>query len=203
MLVKICGIRTEEAAHAAVESGADMIGLVFAESRRKVTLEQASRVLKVVEGRSIKTAGVFRNQSVEAVNQICRTLGLDYAQLHGDESSDYCRQINGKIIKALSISSLGEASDFQDCSDFLLIDSPEPGSGEAFDWNRLKDTSLSLPYILAGGLTPENVGPAIEAVSPQGVDVSSGVETDGTKDTKKIRRFIRKARHSSNREEER
>lgn len=203
MLVKICGIRTEEAAGAAVESGADMIGLVFAESRRQVTLEQAARVLKAVEGRSIKTAGVFRNQSVEAVNQICRTLGLDYAQLHGDESSDYCRQIDGKVIKALPISSLGEAFDFQDCSDFLLIDSPEPGSGEAFDWNRLKDTSLSLPYILAGGLTPENVGSAIEAASPQGVDVSSGVETDGTKDTKKIRRFIREARHSSNREEER
>lgn len=203
MLVKICGIRTEEAARAAVESGADMIGLVFAESRRQITLEQAARVLKAVEGRSIKTAGVFRNQSVEAVNQICRTLGLDYAQLHGDESSDYCRQIDGKVIKALPISSLGEAFDFKDCSDFLLIDGPEPGSGEVFDWNRLKDASLSLPYILAGGLTAENVGPAIEAVSPQGVDVSSGVETDGTKDTKKIRRFIREARCSSNREEER
>lgn len=203
MLVKICGIRTEEAARAAVESGADMIGLVFAESRRQVTLEEAARVLKALEGRSSKTAGVFRNQSVEEVNLICRALGLDYAQLHGDESPAYCRQIDGKVIKALSISSLGTASDYQDCSDFLLIDSQEPGSGESFDWNRLKDASLSLPCILAGGLTPENVGPAIEAVSPQGVDVSSGVETEGTKDTKKIRRFIREARRSSNREEER
>ncbi|OJF94605.1 phosphoribosylanthranilate isomerase [Alkalibacterium sp. 20] len=189
MLVKICGIQTPETAQMAVEAGADLIGLVFAASKRQVTIDEAREIKNSLSNTSVKVVGVFRNQPIQEVNRISRELGLDYVQLHGKESVTECQQINTPLIKALSFEEISEAKHYQQVADYILIDSPKPGSGETFDWTTLKNKNEDFPHFLAGGLSPENIAEAIQHLQPIGVDVSSGVETNGSKDAEKIRRF--------------
>ncbi|PRY80071.1 phosphoribosylanthranilate isomerase [Alkalibacterium olivapovliticus] len=194
MLVKICGIQTIDSAQAAVEASADYIGLVFAESKRKVSIEQARDIKESLSDSAVKVVGVFRHQPLAEVNQISQAVRLDYVQLHGDETLEECRQLNTPLIKALSFNKISQAILYQDVAEYILIDSPKPGSGEPFDWSAFKNEELMIPFFLAGGLSPENVKEAIQQVKPIGVDVSSGVETNGQKDNEKIRQFTHQAK---------
>ena len=195
MLAKICGITTVEAGRQAVDAGADFIGFVFADSKRRVTKEQAKEISKQLPA-DVKKAGVFVNEELEVIQDIASIVGLDYVQLHGEESPDFCRKVGYPIIKAFQIrerADLKKLADYQ--CDYFLLDSPagkyRGGNGEVFDWALAKNLAhLAGKILVAGGLHAGNVKEAINEVTPAGVDVSSGVETDGIKDNKKIRAFI-------------
>lgn len=199
MIVKVCGITSVEAALTACDAGVDILGFVFAKSKRKVTAEQAATIIERLP-KDVKTAGVFVNESIETITHIAETAKLDYIQLHGDESPEFCSGITYPVIKAFSIK---EKEDLQqldqyDC-EYFLLDSPgikyRGGSGVPFDWGLLEHMNiLGDKVILAGGLNATNVQEAIQKVQPAGVDVSSGVETNGIKDLDKIAAFINEAK---------
>src|SRR5690625_2701144 len=198
MHVKICGITTEDAAQQALESGADFIGFVFAESKRKINPEEAARI-SVTLPSTIKKVGVFVNETKENMLTIAKQVGLNVIQLHGDEPAEMAEQLPYEVIKAFpvkkeSIHTIGAYP-----CDYYLLDSPigayRGGNGTTFDWNLVTDTKINPEkIILAGGLSPENVQQAIRTAKPAGVDVSSGVETDGKKDLAKINQFITHAK---------
>ena len=199
MKVKICGITTAETAAAASSAGADILGFVFAKSKREISPEKAADIVKKLP-KHIAAAGVFVNESFENIVRIAELVGLDYIQLHGDETPDFCKSMPLPVIKAFSIQ---EERDLEGIADyeceFVLLDSPgvkyRGGSGIPFDWSLLADQAIPREkIILAGGLNENNVVEAIEKVQPAVVDVSSGVETDGEKDHKKIAAFIKQAK---------
>jgi len=189
--VKICGIKTMEAAKAAVEAGADFIGFVFADSKRRISREQAKIISKALPT-NIKKVGVFVNEDAPTILQIADDIGLDYIQLHGKESPRFVDSLPYPIIKAFSSHNLAQINEY--ACDYYLIDSPKAGSGEVFDWKALEmlDTDKD-KLILAGGLNVQNVEEAILAVKPAIVDVSSGVETNHVKDPIKIKKFVEHA----------
>jgi phosphoribosylanthranilate isomerase len=196
MLVKICGITSDEMARQATEAGADMIGFVFAPSKRKIALKEAVTIARTLSPK-VKTVGVFVNESAEKMQEISDLIGLDYIQLHGEESSAIIKKLHTRIIKAFPADRLYSITEESRHYDFCLIDSPagknRGGNGKTFDWEKAKNLPKK-NIILAGGLTPENVQQAIDIVQPAGVDVSSGVETDGVKDPEKIKQFIQNAK---------
>ena len=211
--VKICGIRCKAHALAAIEAGADFIGLVFAPSQRQVAPAQAGEIIDAVKKSSKATTvvGVFVNMLVPEVNKTADSCHLDWVQLSGDESWEYCCQITKPLIKAVRIREgqcLDEIYDYMATGarilsaqrHIYLLDSQVKdkygGTGIAFDWNLARQVAERFPVIIAGGLTPENVAQAIETVAPWGVDVSSGVETGGVKDIAKIRAFIEAVRRA-------
>ncbi|KIO66852.1 Phosphoribosylanthranilate isomerase [Caldibacillus thermoamylovorans] len=198
MLVKICGIQTLEAARTAVQGGADFIGFVFADSRRKITPETALEIANALP-KQVKKVGVFVNETVEKMTEIANMVGLDFLQLHGNEPASVAEKLSLPVIKAYSADLINHSEIRSYPCDYYLIDSPKGkyhgGTGKTFDWKIAKDFELDRrKLILAGGLTPDNVREAITVVGPVGVDVSSGVETDGKKDTEKIREFIKQAK---------
>lgn len=204
--IKICGITDAETAGLCARLGADFIGLVFAESRRKVTperaLEMTCHLFSMPE--RPKLAGVFVNAPAYEVNRVAEFCHLDRVQLSGDEDEDYCRRIERLLIRAIRIGDDSAAEEIEhriaaarprtihllDCRS----DAVYGGSGEKFDWTVLSQLEPSLPLMVAGGLTPENVGELILRYHPWGVDVSSGVESRGQKDPAKILAFIRAVR---------
>lgn len=199
MIVKICGLATQEQAEAAKRAGADMIGFVFAAgSKRQISVPAAAAIAGAVKG--VAKVGVFVNQPLRAVREIADSCRLDYIQLHGGESPEYCRELNRPAIKVFRVGRdfAGAAERYQ--AEYLLLDSYVPGvdggTGVPFDWRQMRDIIglLKKPFLLAGGLKPENVAEAIDMLRPAGVDVSGGVETDGQKDGEKIRRFITAAK---------
>ncbi|WP_067842250.1 phosphoribosylanthranilate isomerase [Amphibacillus sediminis] len=197
MLTKICGIQTEADALAATKSGADLLGFVFADSKRQVTVEQVQRI-KAGLSSQVQTVGVFVNLPITQINQVASLIGLDYVQLHGQESVEQCKASLKPVIKAFSINSrqdLEQVKDYLPYVAYVLLDGSKAGSGQTFDW-RLIDAFDAIKdcFILAGGLNPENVKSAITYTSPIGVDVSSGVETNGIKDPNKIQDFITNAK---------
>ncbi|WP_226037168.1 phosphoribosylanthranilate isomerase [Aquibacillus saliphilus] len=199
MKVKICGITTEAAAQQAVQSGADFIGFVFADSKRKIDGRDAKRIAETIPA-TVKKVGVFVNEQAQKVNQLADDVGLDYVQLHGDETPEFCKQISYPIIKAFQITSSSDLEKLVNYScDYYLLDSPagkyRGGNGETFNWNLVKDLpNIGQKVILAGGLHVDNIRQAITEVGPDGVDVSSGVETEGIKDLEKIATFITEAK---------
>ncbi|MBP1948565.1 phosphoribosylanthranilate isomerase [Virgibacillus litoralis] len=196
MLVKICGIKTVEAAKEVVNAGADFIGFVFASSKRQITPEKAAQISAAIPS-SVKKVGVFVNESERNILQTAEQVGLDVIQLHGDETAEFAAKLPYTVIKAFPMITEQKNAMQSYPSDYYLVDSPKGpnrgGNGTTFDWNLLQDLNLS-KIILAGGLTPENVQSAITTANPAGVDVSSGVETDGEKDLAKINQFIRNAK---------
>lgn len=208
--IKICGITDRAHALAAVEAGADFIGFVFAPSQRHVSPAEAREIASVVKESShpAKVVGVFVNAPVFQVNEIADFCALDVVQLSGNESWEYCRRIARPIIKAIRIgrqsadelyAELFAATKLLSGQRFVtLLDSQAEGkyggTGESFDWNLAQGIAGSFPVIIAGGLNPDNVAELVEKVAPWGVDVSSGVETRGVKDTAKIRAFIQAVR---------
>lgn len=199
MKVKICGIQDMKTAEIAIESGADAIGFVFAESKRKITLEEAREITVNLPVKVLKI-GVFVNETKEVLERTFEEVGLTHLQLHGDESPEFCRSIPYPIIKAIRVRSEVDLLNIPqyDC-DYILLDSPygkyRGGNGTTFDWKLLKRINIQQDkLILAGGLNIENVLEAIELGNPVMVDVSSGVETNGIKDHLKIGDFIKKVK---------
>jgi phosphoribosylanthranilate isomerase len=205
--IKICGITETEQAVAAAEAGADYLGLVFAQSSRQINPQRAATIVHEVKKRveSPQMVGVFVNLPSNDVNFIAESCRLDWVQLSGDESWDFCRQIKKPVIKAIHIYSNSNAIQILDeikkgytflSSEYLkiLLDTRVKGSyggtGQRFDWKLAKEVNLKYPVFVAGGLDINNVIKMISEVEPWGVDVSSGVESRGKKDIEKIRRFI-------------
>lgn len=198
MWIKICGLSTHAAVDMAVASGATHIGFVFAESKRQVTPEYAKYLAKDVP-KTVKKVGLFVNEDLAVVQEVVAKVGLDMVQLHGQENADYAAQVGVPIIKAFGIKDgkiPAAIADFK--AHTILLDAPPTqfagGSGQAFDWDKVDLNALDgYQFFVAGGLNPENVSQAIAIFNPTGVDVSSGVESDGQKDLAKIEHFISSA----------
>ena len=208
--IKICGIREAGDALAACQAGADFVGLVFVPGRRRRLDEGTAlsivSILREKMDTAPKLVGLFADQPLEDVHHIVRTCGLDMVQLCGSESLEYCGQVEVPVIKVLHVSnSLAveeavavlsrETGSLQELGHLITLDRKveglEGGTGRSFDWDIAKALARSgFPFLLAGGLTPENVAMAVRTVNPWGVDVSSGVETAGVKDVQKISAFI-------------
>jgi phosphoribosylanthranilate isomerase len=199
MKVKICGIKDAETALFAVENGADALGFVFAESKRKITKEQAKAIIMQLP-EHVEKVGVFVNEKPDVIQEIVAYAGLTVVQLHGDETPEDCMAFSKPTIKALSIESKKDLEKIHEYPcDYFLLDSPKGkyrgGNGVAFDWSLLSGSNFGgKKVILAGGLRVDNVLEAIVKVNPEMVDVSSGVETDGIKDLLKIEKFIERAK---------
>lgn len=198
---KICGITRVEDALAAVEAGADAIGLVFyAKSPRAVTVPQAQAILAALPP-FVTTVGLFVDSARSELDAILDVLPLDLLQFHGDESPSACEGFGRPYIKALRVrpgEDIAARIGLYGSAAGVLLDTFVPGvpggTGEAFDWS-LVPHGLRMPIILAGGLTPENVRAAIEQVRPYAVDVSGGVEASkGLKDSDKIHAFVHAVR---------
>ncbi|WP_044336634.1 phosphoribosylanthranilate isomerase [Rossellomorea aquimaris] len=196
--VKVCGIRRQEEALWALEAGVDAIGFVFAESKRKIDVESAALISASLPSHVLKI-GVFVNESKKNMEEISRIVNLDYVQLHGDESVQFCNNLDLPFIKAVSIK---EKEDLDGIEHFggemILVDSGKGphrgGNGTTFNWDYVHALNTPQRLILAGGLNRDNIREAITKVRPYMVDVSSGVETDGKKDRRKIEAFIREAK---------
>ena len=212
--VKIDGVQRVEDALAAVEAGADFIGLVFVHGRRRrVSVQRARRVVEAVKAASDnppKLVGLFADQSLEEVRATVHGSGVDMVQLCGAEAMEFCDKALVPVLKAIHVPAgsqdaealkgleqrmraLGERG-------FLTVLDREVaglqgGTGRTFDWAiAARLSGAGFEFMLAGGLTPDNVGQAVREVNPWGVDVSTGVESEGVKDAEKIRRFIKEAR---------
>ncbi len=239
-IVKICGMRDATMAVETAMAGADMIGLVFAESKRRVSPQQCHDIVEALknnrtQGReamfegpvkgevSARTwfgawaeamdqsatrwrpliVGVFAGMTPEEVTDVADAAGLDLVQLSGGEDDAFVRTIHRPVIRTIHVTEQMTAFDVDDrcvpgISAGLHLDKGSTtalgGTGETFDWEIAMEVARHKPFLLAGGLTPENVAAAIDRVEPWGVDVSTGVETEGFKDIVKIRAFIRAAK---------
>ena len=218
--VKMCGISKVETISAIVDAKPDYMGLVFAPSKRQVTVDQAKTLVEelykqnVVENNSeaeqtepvttldtasfetIKTVGVFVNETIENLLKIAVEVKLDVIQLHGDEDESFIQilkeQSNVEVWKAVQVRSATDTEKWIDSSaDMLLFDAyhkdERGGTGEVFDWSSLDE--FERPFMLAGGIDSTNVARAIRTVRPYGIDISSGIETNGVKDDEKMKAF--------------
>lgn len=209
--VKMCGISKVETIPAVVEAKPDYMGLVFAPSKRQVTVDQAKTLVEELHKQytkrynngaeqsnddEIKTVGVFVNETLENLVTIATEVNLDAVQLHGDEDEAFIQSLkertNVEVWKAVQIRSAADAEAWIDSSaDMLLFDAyhkdERGGTGEVFDWSCLDE--FERPFMLAGGIDSTNVARAIRTVRPYGIDISSGIETDGVKDDEKIKAF--------------
>jgi phosphoribosylanthranilate isomerase len=199
MKVKICGITDVETGIRAAEYGADAIGFVFAESKRKVSVDSAKEIVSHLP-KDVFKVGVFVNETKDEIERIAESVGLTHLQLHGDESAEFCASFSLPVIRAISFQgneNLAKYNQFP--CDYLLLDGPkgkyQGGNGTAFNWHEVHIGLINRKkVILAGGLSIANVAEAIKIINPFMVDVSSGVETDGRKDLEKINAFIDKAK---------
>ena len=218
--IKMCGISNVETIPAIIDAKPDYMGLVFAPSKRQVTVEQAKTLveelykqnvvgnnseveqtepvtsLDTASSETIKTVGVFVNETVENLLKIAEEVKLDVIQLHGDEDESFIQilkeQSNVEVWKAVQVRSAADAEKWIDSSaDMLLFDAyhkdERGGTGEVFDWSSLDE--FDRPFMLAGGIDSTNVARAIRTVRPYGIDISSGIETEGVKDNEKIKAF--------------
>jgi phosphoribosylanthranilate isomerase len=207
--VKICGITDVTYVGAVAKAGADLIGVVFAPSPRRVSPEKAGEIASAAKEHGLAVVGVFVNTPAAEVNAIAWAFGLDWVQLSGDEDIDYCRQLEKPLIKAIHISPdwdearlLAELESRQrqlrHHSPIYLLDTlveeKYGGTGQSFGWEIARRAAQIYPLIIAGGLSPENVKTVVAELKPWGVDVSSGVESSGVKDIEKIKAFIEAAK---------
>jgi phosphoribosylanthranilate isomerase len=211
-LVKICGIREAEHALVAIEAGADMLGLVFyPPSPRYVTVERARAVHDAVREvdpeRRVRLVGLFVNETPARMNAVAAEVGLDLIQLSGDEPPSVIAKLDRPAITSIRIDSSGKQDEegrFRELTAAgplaVHVDAHVPGmyggTGTVADWFVATDFAQRYPVILAGGLTPETAADAVLRVKPFAIDVSSGVETDGVKDSAKIRAFIAAAQQA-------
>ena len=215
--VKMCGISKIETIPAVIEANPDYMGLVFAPSKRQVTVDQAKSLVKelhkqygnrynrdaeqysnqtLIHQEFIKTVGIFVNETLDNLVTIATEVNLDAVQLHGDEDEAFIQSLkertNVEVWKAVQIRSAADAEVWIDSSaDMLLFDAyhkdERGGTGEVFDWSSLDE--FERPFMLAGGIDSTNVARAIRTVRPYGIDISSGIETEGVKDDEKIKAF--------------
>ncbi|RFB79014.1 phosphoribosylanthranilate isomerase [Methylovirgula sp. 4M-Z18] len=212
MLIKICGLSTEETLEAALQAGADMIGFNFvAKSPRYISLETARRLGAKVRGRARKAA-LLVDADDAAIGATIDALGADILQLHGKETPERVRAVASRfglpVMKAVGVATRDDVraiAGYRGMADHILIDAKPPkdaaypgGHGKVFDWTILEALDPGLSFMLSGGLSPANVAEAIKRVRPWAVDVSSGVESvPGVKDVAKIRAFIAAARDAA------
>lgn len=198
--IKICGLSRYEDIEIVNEVLPDYIGFVFADSRRKVSDPVASELRKRLNP-GIKVVGVFVNEDILHITELCKQGIIDIVQLHGDEDEGYLESLRSKIdneiIKAVRVRSAEDILKTSELEcDYLLFDAFHKeqygGSGKTFDWTVV--TRPGKPYFLAGGLNQDNILQAVKLLQPYAVDISSGVETDGFKDADKIRNIIAKVR---------
>ncbi len=196
VLVKICGVTRAQDAEAAVEAGADLIGLNFwPRSRRCVSIEAAVEIAAAIPG-DVKKVGVFVNAPAPTVLETAARVGLDLVQLHGDEDGAYARALGRPYIRAVRVASESDLRTIEDFdTDLILLDTPSAGyggSGKTFDWALARAARrYGRKLLLAGGLDADNVVSAVREVRPYAVDVAGGVESaPGIKDKHKLRRFI-------------
>lgn len=204
--VKMCGISKVETIPAIVDAKLDYMGLVFAPSKRQVTVEQAKILIEELHKQCInhydikvvKTVGVFVNETLDNLVRIADTANLDAVQLHGDEDEAFIQSLkertNVEVWKAIQIRTAADTEKWIDSSaEMLLFDAyhkdERGGTGEVFDWSSLD--AFERPFMLAGGIDSTNVARAIRTVRPYGIDISSGIETNGMKDDKKITAFTK------------
>jgi phosphoribosylanthranilate isomerase len=219
--VKICGVSDPKHARVAAACGADFVGVVFAPSQRQVTLGQAKGIAKALgkkpgqppvaanpeaiedalRARRPLLVGVFADQDPDTINRIAEEIGLDIVQLSGSEPWDVNEHLQRPVLKCMKMRDGETAADLlfhYHGGAVLLLDPFVPGvyggTGRTLDWRIAAEIARKTPTVLAGGLTPDNVGEAVRSVQPWAVDVSSGVETDGVKDPQKIRAFIAAAK---------
>ena len=216
MLVKICGILQPADALVAVEAGADLVGMVFVPGRRrKREIPTAQAVMASLRqlDKALPVVGLFADQPLEQVNGIVHQCRLDMVQLCGHETLDYCNQVDVPVIKVLHILPSWEveyavdllaeqAHGLSERGHWVTLDRRveglQGGTGQSFNWQIARQLSdQGHRFLLAGGLDPQNVSDAVTAAQPWGVDVSTGVETEGNKDPDKVRAFIDTARSAS------
>ena len=209
LIVKICGLSTEETLDAALASGADMVGLVFfPRSPRFVTPERAADLAERVAGRA-EIVALAVDMDDAGIAEIVERIAPDWLQLHGHETPERVAEIRKRfgrpVMKALPIATaddLARAADYMAVADQLLLDAKPPkdatrpgGLGMPFDWTLLAGFDPDIPWMLSGGLRPGNVAEAVAVTGAPGVDVSSGVESaPGRKEANLIRAFIANAR---------
>ncbi|MFE9440410.1 phosphoribosylanthranilate isomerase [Streptomyces sp. NPDC006602] len=199
LFVKICGLKTERDVDTAVEAGADAIGFVFSASPRRIDAATAARLCRRVP-ENVLTVGVFREEPLQEVRSVAADAGIRAVQLHGPEDRGYYDELatgGWTLIRAAAFGDL--APRFGDMGeDMMLLDAPVPGSGVTWDWSTRPPVGSGEKWLLAGGLSPDNVRDAIDAAQPWGVDVSSGVEQSrGVKDPALITAFVKAARARS------
>jgi phosphoribosylanthranilate isomerase len=203
--IKLCGLSRPCDIEAANALRPEYIGFVFApKSRRYVTPETAEALRKMLDP-AIRAVGVFVREDPERIAGLLERGIIDLAQLHGNEDEKYIarlRALSGKpLIRAFRVDSPADLADAREsAADFILLDNGAGGTGESFDWSLLQ--GFGRPYFLAGGLNPENAAAAVETLRPFAVDVSSGIETDGVKDGKKMKAFVDAVRTVSRKDDE-
>ncbi len=203
--MKFCGCICAEDALLAVDCGADAVGMIFADSPRRIAFRDAERIVAALPP-SVVPVGVFVDPSLAEIRRARAIFPHLAIQLHGGESSGFVAEVGGTTIKALHVdpahadeAALERAADSY--SDALLlfdskIEGLAGGSGVAFSWHAIAAIARRRRVIVAGGLTPENVGACVRVVRPYGVDVRGGVETGGRKDEAKMRSFVRSVREA-------
>jgi phosphoribosylanthranilate isomerase len=221
-LVKICGVSEPRHARAVASYGADFVGVVFAPSRRQVTMGQARRIAEALGERSGPPSGptvdavearlrvgrpllvgVFADQDADTINGIAEECGLDLVQLSGSEPWEVCGLVRRPVLKCLKVRQGQPAAEVlaRIRGDALLLLDPYVegsygGAGVTLDWDMAAEVAQEQPVMLAGGLRPDNVALAVRTVHPWAVDVSSGVETEGVKDVAKVRAFVKAAKEA-------
>jgi phosphoribosylanthranilate isomerase len=202
VFTKVCGITNPGDARVAADAGADAIGLIFAESPRNVNVEEA-RAVSIALPEDVLKVGVFVDAGPEEVLKIAREVGLDLAQLHGDETPETVATIRDaglpvmKAVRVRNAEALGALEKYE--ADLLLLDAwsarARGGTGETFDWALAKSVKGRDNIVVSGGLAPDNVREAIEFFEPYGVDASSSLEErPGKKSGELVRRFVRAAK---------
>ncbi len=197
MIVKYCGIQREEDIDVLNRCHPDLAGVILVPDRRRYIRPEKVMELRRKLDPTISVVGVFVNEEIKVVQDLLDRGIIDVVQLHGQETEEYIRELkagtDAKIIKAFGIRSEEDCERAERSSaDLVLLDSPGGGTGETFNWTLLQ--KIKRPYILAGGLNCSNIEEAIRVLHPYGVDVSSGIETDGRKDEKKMQDFMDLAR---------
>ena len=200
--IKVCGITEPEDARIAVAAGADGLGFIFVpQSPRHIDPDMVRKITRELPP-LVDAVGVFVDEEMEVVEEIMQYCCLSFIQLHGSETPDYCEKISCRVMKSFSIGQATKSEDFapyaEAVSGFLLDTFHKDmagGTGQTFDWQLLEHIKPPGPIVLAGGLTPDNVGDAIRQVKPFAVDVNSGVEYQpGRKDPDKLRSFVQAVR---------
>jgi phosphoribosylanthranilate isomerase len=198
MFAKICGLRNVAEIECAVEAGADAVGFVLTTSPRQVTIEEATRLARAVPP-EVLSVGVFMGLPSIDIAGIIAATGITMAQLHGNYAEPdfaYLAELGIPLVRATSLSEGVDTQTGAFGEQMLILDSPQAGSGDTWDWSALANSRPTGHWLLAGGLHPDNVAEAIDAAKPWGVDVSSGVESSrGVKDLGKIRDFMSNIRY--------
>ncbi len=207
MRVKICGITKPDQGQAIAQLGATALGFICVPASPRYVTPQQIRIVVEQLPVQVDRIGVFANAAAEEICQVVADAGLNAVQLHGSESSEFCEQLRQslsgvEILKALRVKTLeclNQAHRYTDYVNTLLLDAYHPqllgGTGKTLDWVTLKQFRPNCPWLLAGGLTPDNILDALREVQPSGIDLSSGVErSPGDKDLEKVAQLFERVR---------